>query len=167
MQAGFAGALPQSAAGRGGAAQEGTLMWIPLVLAALAFATPVPPSPVPAGPPAFKHLSHVHPALVPGATARVGERGNNIPCWDSPTSLTAFTQAYRSGDRATLAMQVASDSFLLEEGTRVRAIATQGMLGQILRLRMLDGEHAGTVCYIQASLKLYTAIQLPAPHKSR
>ncbi len=55
-------------------------------------------------------------------------------------------------------MLVASDSFLLEEGMRVRSLAAQGLLGQILRIKTLGGDRAGAVCYVPASLRIYTAI---------
>ncbi|MDQ6929055.1 MAG: hypothetical protein M3126_00120 [Candidatus Eremiobacteraeota bacterium] len=134
-------------------------MSLALVLFTLfAYATPVPPVVV-RHTVSFRHIAPVKPALAVGASARIGPQGENIPCWDSPAALTAFTQAYQTQDRAAMALQVASDSFFLEEGTRVKALSTQGMLGHILRLKVLDGHRAGTVCYVSATLKIYTRVK--------
>jgi hypothetical protein len=130
--------------------------WIAVLLSLTTFATPVPPN----------RLPHMSPALPPGATARIAAAGNNIPCWDSPASLTAFTQAYQTGDQAGVAMYAANNSFFLEEGTRVKSLGTQGLLGQITRLKMLDGDHASATCYVHSSLRLYSGIKrAPASKK--
>ena len=140
------------------------MMWIAVLLTVYAYATPIPPTPVPALRPSFNHIRHLVPGLPPGASARISAQGNSIPCWDSPAALTAFTQAYQSTNQAAERLQAANDSFFLEEGDRVRSLATQGMLGQITRLKMLGGDHAGAVCYIQSPLKIYRSIKL-AKHR--
>lgn len=130
------------------------MIWTAVLLATTAaFMTPTPPN----------HLKHVGAALPPGATARIAASGHNIPCWDSPASLTAFTRAYQSGDQSTVEMYAANNSFFLEEGTRVKSLGTQGLLGQITRLKILDGDHAGASCYEHSSLRLYIGINKHAP----
>jgi hypothetical protein len=123
--------------------------WIAVLMSVTIFATPGHPN----------HLKHLIAALPTGATARIAAAGNNIPCFDSPAALTAFTQAYQTGDQGSVAMYVASDSFFLEEGTRVKSLGTQGLLGQITRLKILDGDHAGATCYVNSSLRLYNRIK--------
>ncbi len=125
------------------------MIWTAVLLATTTtFMTPTPPS----------HLKHVAAALPPGATARIGASGN-IPCWDSPASLTAFTRAYQNGDRAAVELYAANNSFFLEEGTRVKSLGTQGVLGQITRLKILDGDHAAATCFVHSSLHLYEGMQ--------
>ncbi|MFN2529032.1 MAG: hypothetical protein ABR584_10000 [Candidatus Baltobacteraceae bacterium] len=124
--------------------------WTAVLLATTtAFMTPTPPN----------LLKHMAAALPAGATARIAAWGNNIPCWDSPASLTAFTRAYQSGDQSTVEMYAADDSFFLEEGVRVKSLGTQGLLGQITRLKILDGDHAGATCYVHSSLRLYGGVK--------
>ena len=129
--------------------------WTALLAATTIFVSPVPPN----------HLKHIAAALPAGATARISAAGNNFPCWDSPASLTAFTQAYQSGNQSAVAMDVADNSFFLEEGMRVKSLGTQGLLGQITRLKILEGDHANETCYVHSSLRLYAAIKLPAAKK--
>lgn len=126
--------------------------WFALTLAAYTvIATPVP----------LKRLQHFAPALRPGATAVVSSAGNNVPCWDSPAALTSFTNSWRAGDRPAMALDVANNALLLEEGTKVRALGLHGLLGGVLRLKLLDGDHAGAVCYEQSVLQIYAKIRTP------
>lgn len=122
--------------------------WIPVVLAVYTIATPQP----------LKNAKHVTAFLPPGATAKISERGNNVPCWTTTEALTAFMRAYQTGDRDTIALQVAQNSVLLATGDRVRGLATLGYLGLVTRLKVLDGDRAGTVCYESSALNIYTAV---------
>lgn len=131
--------------------------WIALLLSLTTFATPVPPN----------RLAHMRLALPPGATAHISAVGNNVPCWDSPASLTAFTRAYQGGDQSSVAMYAANNSFFLEEGTRVRSLGTLGLLGQITHLKILDGGHASATCYVHSSLRLYSGIKKAPPSKKK
>ncbi|MDP9017651.1 MAG: hypothetical protein M3N19_04970 [Candidatus Eremiobacteraeota bacterium] len=149
MGASFA-ATAQRPAGFFGAVGKGNGMNVmSLLLAAYTLASPVP----------LKHATHVTVPLPAGATAKISEQGNNVPCWDSPAALSAFLLAYKTGDQSAVAMHVANDSVMLEEGVKVKSLGTQGLLGQIVRLKLLDGENAGIVCYEPSSLQIYTGIK--------
>lgn len=106
-------------------------------------------------------LQHVSPALPAGATAVVSAAGENVPCFDSPASLSSFMNSYRANDRAAMALDIANNAVLLEEGTRVRSMGTQGALGGVLRLRLLSGSHAGATCYEQSVLQIYSRVRAP------
>lgn len=121
------------------------------LVAVLTIATPVP----------LGRAGHVTAALPTGATAVVAAAGNNVPCWDSPASLSAFTNAFRANDRASVAMDIANNAVLLAEGDTVKSLGTQGLLGGITRLKILSGEHAGTACYEHAVLQIYRSIKSP------
>lgn len=123
--------------------------WPCLVLAAVTVATPVP----------LRKLEPLHAALPPGASAVISAAGNNVPCWDSPAALSAFTNAFRANDRPAMALDIANDAILLEEGTRVRALGVQGALGGVIRLKLVDGSHAGAICYEQSVLRIYAHVK--------
>lgn len=126
--------------------------WLGLVLAVYTVvATPVP----------LKRLQHFAPALPPGATAVVSAAGENVPCWDSPASLSSFTNSYRANDRPAMALDIANNALLLEEGTRVKSLGTQGALGGVLRIKLLSGGHAGATCYEQSVLQIYSRVRAP------
>lgn len=69
--------------------------------------------------------------------------------------------SYRANDRAAMALDIANNAVLLEEGTRVRSMGTQGALGGVLRLRLLSGSHAGATCYEQSVLQIYSRVRAP------
>ena len=121
-----------------------------LLLAIVTVATPVP----------LRKLQPFRAALPPGATAVVSAAGNNVPCWDSPAALSAFTNAFRANDRTAMALDIANDAVLLEEGTHVRALGVQGALAGVLRLKLLDGSHARTICYEQSVLRIYAGVRV-------
>lgn len=123
--------------------------WACVLLAAVTVATPVP----------LRKMQPLRPALPPGASAAVSAAGNNVPCWDSPAALSAFTNAFRANDRAAMALDIANDAILLEEGTHVRALGVQGALAGVIRLKLLDGAHAGAICYEQSVLRIYSRIR--------
>lgn len=125
------------------------MIGLALVLGVLTYATPIP----------LKNAKHVAAYLPAGATARISARGNNVPCWESPQSLTAFERAYQTGDQSTIALEVAQNAFLLREGQRVRGLNVQGLLGTVTRLKIVDGDHAGETCYEPSSLNIYTGVK--------
>ena len=94
-----------------------------------------------------------------GALATISDQGNNIPCWDSTQAVTQFLEAERSGDRTTIEMQVADHALFLTQGDRVRALSSSGLLHQMVKLKLLSGDHAGAVCYEPAALNIYSHIK--------
>ena len=113
------------------------------------YATPLPLSKQPSIP----------SALPVGAAAAISAQGNNVPCWDSSQALTQFLEAERAGDKTAVEMQVADHALFLTEGDRVRALSRSGLLHQILKLKLVSGDHAGAACFEPAALAIYAHIK--------